>query len=116
RESRRRNILTAEAADEAVIAAAAADRAETHGATVIVFDLEGQLRLEHSAGVIFEAADDGRIDPDAISGVACGCDDRPDILEVTPPDFARSRPRHIACALEHAEDGRDLICGKPSTF
>ena len=51
-----------EAADEAVIAPAAADRAEADGAALFVFHLEGELGLEDGAGVVFEAADDGRID------------------------------------------------------
>ena len=45
-------------ADQAVVAAAAADRAEAHGLAVLVRDGEGQLGLEDRAGIVFEAAHD----------------------------------------------------------
>ena len=62
RKAGRRNRLRAEARDEPVIAPAAADRAEADRPAVVVLDLEGQLRLEDGAGVIFEPANDGGID------------------------------------------------------
>ena len=65
RDAGRRHMFAAEAPDQAVIAPAARDRAEAHRLAVLAFDREGQLNLEHRAGVIFEAADDGGIDADA---------------------------------------------------
>ena len=47
-----------EALDEAVVAPAAADRAEAHGLAVLVDDRDGDLGFEHGAGVVLEAADD----------------------------------------------------------
>ena len=66
-EAGRRHRLAAEARDQTVIAPAAADRAEAHGAAVLVLHLEGQLGLVDRAGVVFEAAHDGGIDDDAAS-------------------------------------------------
>ena len=57
-ETGRRNILAAEAADEAVIAPSPADRAEDDGLAFLVRHFEGELRLEDGPGVIFQAADD----------------------------------------------------------
>ncbi len=62
RKAGRGNRLLAEARDEAVIAPAAADRAEADRPAVVVLDLEGELRLEDGAGVIFEPAYYGRVD------------------------------------------------------
>src|SRR5208337_5536797 len=69
REAGRRHGLLAEAGDEAIVAPSAADRAEPHRAARFVLDLEGQLRLEDGPGVIFEAADDGRVDANSINEV-----------------------------------------------
>ena len=55
RESRRRNPSTTEACDKIIVAPAAADRTKH----AIAAD---ELPLEHSAGVIFKSAHDGRID------------------------------------------------------
>ena len=55
-----------EAADQPVIAPAAADRAEHDRLALLVRDLERQLGLEDGAGVVFEAADDRGIDSDAV--------------------------------------------------
>ena len=66
RDAGRRNIFAAEAPDQAVIAPAARDRAEAHRLAVLALDREGQLNFKHRAGVVFEAADDGRIDTNAL--------------------------------------------------
>ena len=66
-ESGGRNLLAGEALDEAVIASAAHHRAEADRLPALVFDGRGQLSFEHGAGVIFEAADDGGVDADALS-------------------------------------------------
>ena len=57
-----RHLLAGEAGDEIVVAPAAADRAEADRAALLVLHLEGQLGLEHRAGVVLEPADDRRID------------------------------------------------------
>src|SRR6185312_9469777 len=62
REAGRRNRLLTEAGDEAVIAPAAADRAEADRLPVLANRFEGELRFEDGAGVIFEPAHDGGID------------------------------------------------------
>ncbi len=71
-EAGRRHVLAAEAADEAVIAPAPADRAEHDGLALLVRHLEGELRFEDGAGVVFEAADDGRIDLNSVRAIASG--------------------------------------------
>ena len=60
------DFLAAEATDEAIVAPAPADGAEDDGLAFLVRDLEGELRLEDGAGVVFEAAHDGGIDHDLI--------------------------------------------------
>ena len=70
-EAGRRHALAGESGDKVVVASAAADRAEAHGAAFVVLDLEGQLGLEHRAGVILEAADNGLINANSITLVAC---------------------------------------------
>ena len=52
--------------DQPVVAPAAADRAEAHRAALLVLGLEQEFDFVDRAGVIFEAADDGGIDADAI--------------------------------------------------
>ncbi len=66
REAGRRHRLGAEARHEAVVAPAAADRAEADRPAVLARRLEGQLRFEDGAGVIFEAAHDGSVDQNSI--------------------------------------------------
>src|SRR4029078_10272217 len=63
-ESSRRDVLAEEAADEPVVASAAADRSEAYRLDVLVGDQDPQLGLVDRPGVIFEAAHDGRIGPD----------------------------------------------------
>ena len=65
-ETGRRHRLAAEARDQAVVAPAAADRAEAHGAAFFVFGFERQFNFVDRAGVVLEAADDGFIDLDSI--------------------------------------------------
>ena len=65
-ESGGRNLLAGEALDETIIASAAHHRAEADRLPALVFDGRGQLGFEHGAGVIFEAADDGGVDADAV--------------------------------------------------
>ena len=65
RKACRRDRLTAKARDRAlVIAPATTDRTEAHWLAIIARDFEGELGLEHGAGVIFEATDDGGVDAD----------------------------------------------------
>src|SRR5262249_6623010 len=68
--TRRRHRLAAEARDEAVVTAAAADRAEAHRAAFFILGVEQQFDLEDRAGVILEAADHGRIYPDPLFAIA----------------------------------------------
>ncbi len=53
-----RHLGAEEALDQAVVAPAAADRAEAHGLAVVVDDGDGDLGFEHGAGVVLQAADD----------------------------------------------------------
>src|SRR5262249_2057441 len=69
-ETGRRHVVAAEAADEAVVAPAAADRAEAHRPAFVVLDLEGELHLEDGTGVVLQAAHDGGIDTNAIFSIA----------------------------------------------
>ena len=67
-----RNLLAGEALDETVIAPAADHRAEADRLPALIFDGRRQLGFEDGAGVIFEAADDGRVDADAVFVTSCG--------------------------------------------
>ena len=67
RKSGRRHRLAAKARDQTVITPAAADRAEAHRAAFFVLGFEREFYFVDRAGVIFEAADDGGIDADAVS-------------------------------------------------
>src|SRR3954463_4084594 len=69
RETGRRHGLAAEARDQAIVASAAADRAEAHRSALVVPGLEQQFDLVDGAGVIFEAAHDRGVDLDAIRTV-----------------------------------------------
>ena len=82
-----------EAADEPVIAPAAADRAEAHRAAVLVLDLKGQLGLVDGAGVVFEAAHDGRVDDDAVA-IARGVHQRGDLREFADAFSPTGGPAH----------------------
>ncbi len=62
RKAGRRDWIGAKAGDEAVIAPAAADRAEANGPAVFAGRLEGQLGFEDGAGIIFETAHDRGVD------------------------------------------------------
>ncbi len=68
-EAGRRHRLAAEARHQAVVAPAAADRAEAHRPAFLVLGFEQQFNLVDRAGVVFEAAHDGGIDQNAIVGV-----------------------------------------------
>ena len=65
-----RHLLPGETLHEVVVTPAAGDRAELPRAALLVGDLEGQLRLEHRAGVVAEATHDGGVDDDAVGAVA----------------------------------------------
>ena len=67
----RRHRLAAEARDEPVVAPAAADRAEAHRAAFLVFGVEQEFNFVDRAGVVFETADDGRIDHGSVVTVTC---------------------------------------------
>ena len=75
--------LGTEARDEAIISPAAANRAEHNLLALLIGDGEGQFDLEDRAGVVFEAADDGTVNANAIGAVA-GCFDQ----AVHRPEFA----------------------------
>ena len=53
-----RKSLAGESRDQIVIATAAADRAEYDVLALFVLHRKGELRFEHRAGVVVEAADD----------------------------------------------------------
>src|ERR1700737_2646817 len=61
-EARGRHRLTTEARHQTIIAPAAADRAEANWAAFFVFGFECEFYFVDRAGVIFEAADNGRVD------------------------------------------------------
>ena len=65
-----RHRLAREARDQPVIAPAAADRAEDDLFALFVGDVEGQFGFVDRAGVVFEAADDGGVDLDAVGAIA----------------------------------------------
>src|SRR5205823_198605 len=71
RDAGRRHLLAGEALDQPVIAPAAHHGAEPDGLAAIVTDRRGQFRLEHGAGVIFQATHYGGIDTDTIAISAC---------------------------------------------
>ena len=73
--------LAAKARDKPVISSAAADRAEAYGKPSSSFGRERQLNLENGAGVIFEAAHDGRIDCDAVDRIAPSIRQQYDLFE-----------------------------------
>ncbi len=85
REAGRRHVVLHEAADQPVVAPAAADRAEARRLALLVDGLEQQLRLEDGAGVVFKAAHDRRIDADAVRPVARRRDVRRDLVEFGAP-------------------------------
>src|SRR3984893_4965328 len=62
-----RHRLAAETRHQAVVTPAAADRAEAHRSTLVVLGFESQLNLVDRTGVVFEAADNGLVDSDAIA-------------------------------------------------
>ena len=61
-----RHFLAGEALDQSVIASAETDRAKPDRLPALVLHRRQQLRLEHWAGVILEAAHDGGIDTDSL--------------------------------------------------
>ena len=65
-ETGRRYRLAHEARHQPVVAPAAADRAESDGTAFVVFGFDQQFNFVDRAGVVFESADDGRIDKDTI--------------------------------------------------
>src|SRR5690606_1634028 len=73
--------LAAEARDEAVVAAAAGDRAEADDLALVVRYLKQQLSLVDRAGVVFEAAHDRRVDLDAAVIIAGSRDQLADLGE-----------------------------------
>src|SRR5262249_20975470 len=58
REAGRRHILLQEAADEPIIAAAAANGAEADRAAILVLHLEGEIGFEDGARVVLETTND----------------------------------------------------------
>ena len=70
REPCRGHGLRPEARDEAIVASAAADRTEANCLSALIRGREGQVRFQDRAGVIFEPANDGCIEADAVLAVA----------------------------------------------
>src|SRR5581483_1362683 len=68
----RRDIVGTKAPDQAVIAPTARNRAEPHRPAILARDRRSQLALEYRAGIVFEAAHDGRIDRDLAVAVLRG--------------------------------------------
>src|SRR5262245_17790169 len=60
-EARRRHRLATKTRDEAVVTAAAPDRAEAHRTALVVNSVECQLNFTNRPSIIFEAAHDGRV-------------------------------------------------------
>src|SRR4029077_20055841 len=58
-----------------VITPATADRAETNRAPLFVLGVEQEFYFVDRTGVIFETADDGRIDTDAIRSITRCCNE-----------------------------------------
>jgi hypothetical protein len=101
---RRRHRLPGEALYQIVITPAARDRTELPLAALLVKDLEGQFRLEHRAGVIAQAADDARVDHDAVGAIALRVEKCGDGLQLVHPFGPDGRtadqvaqPRNRAC-------------------
>src|SRR5215471_5828118 len=82
REAGCRHDLAAETRDKTVIAPAAADGAEHDRLPLLVRYLREKLRLEDRTGVIFEAADDGRINVDLIRTITGRPDQPLDLFEL----------------------------------
>src|SRR3984885_915250 len=102
--SRRRHRLAAKARDEAVVTSTAADRAEARRA-VFAVGRECQFNFEHRAGVIFETANDARIEADAIRAVIRGPHQGADLLEFGDALFAgRAQPGRFAPIVQGALD------------
>src|SRR5690348_2991100 len=87
-EAGRRHRLAAEARHESIIPSAATDRAEAHGAALLVLGLEQKLNLEHGARVIFETSDDGGIDLDPVFAIARRDGDPADLVELVASLFS----------------------------
>ncbi len=82
REACRRHRFATEARHQAIVAAAAADRAEAHRAPLLVLGVEQQLNLVDRTGIVFETAHDRRIDLDAILAIITRGDQLPDLIEL----------------------------------
>jgi hypothetical protein len=77
----RRHRLAHEARDQAIVTATAADRAELDFLALLVGDVEQEFSFEDRAGVIFEAADDGGVDQNAIRLITACYDSLSDVSE-----------------------------------
>ena len=106
-------LVAEEPLHQPVVPPAAADGAEANGLSVVVLHLEGQLGLEHGAGVVLEAADAGGIDaharaspPAPVSSI-----DLPKLLDASP------RPAHWRCDEfgKHVEPRGSRSRGPPPT-
>ncbi len=56
--------------DETIVTTTATDGAEANGTALFVFGFEREFNFVNGAGIVFEAAHDGRIDLDAIGLIA----------------------------------------------
>ena len=101
-EAGRRHRLAHEARHETVVAPAAADRAETHRAAFVVLDLEGEFNFVDGTGVIFEPADDGLIDANALA-VSSRIHKFDSISASSWCPAFRQRPSRIAIVLRLAD-------------
>src|SRR5436190_4340274 len=70
-----RHLGPRETLDEAVIAAAAADRAEADGLAGFVLHLGGDLGFEDGAGVVLEATNDGYVGADPVISITRRADE-----------------------------------------
>src|SRR5205085_949627 len=105
----RRHWLAAEARDEAIVAPAAADRAEAHRAALLVFRFDQQLNLVDRTGVVLETADDGGVDLDAIGAVTGRRDEPGNVFKLLPALVADlALPRGCSARrLDRTENGCD---------
>ena len=68
-----RHRLAAKARHEPIVAPARSNGAEAHQLSVIAHNREGEVNFEDRTGVIFEAADDGGVDANAIGVTRTFC-------------------------------------------
>src|SRR4051794_39908844 len=88
RKSGRRHRLASKARDQPVISSAAADRTEANRAAFFVLGFEREFYFVDRAGIVLQAAHDGRIDANAIRAVAGRGDQLGDLFELAHAGLA----------------------------